>query len=120
MKARDLTKRKTKVGVDDWQKDWTCTQQELLVFTRQLATLVKSGVPIVPSLDALSASELGHLSATTSEIAEKLQNGWGLAKSLTLFPKIFSKVYVGMIRIAEKTGALHQALDDHPAEFWSN
>lgn len=105
-------RRKKKPTEDNWQKDWKCTQQELLVFTRQLATLLHSGVALLPSLEALGESELGNLTAVTDDVAARVANGWGLAKALACFPKIFSRVYIGMIRVAEQTGAMVTALDN--------
>jgi type II secretory pathway component PulF len=106
-----LRRAKTSSEDDDWRAEWRCTRQELLIFTRQLATLIASGVPIIPSLEALIDSELGTLSTVIEDISKKIMNGFGLAISMAAFPKIFSRVYISMIRVAETTGNLPGTLE---------
>ena len=81
------------------------------MFTRQFSTLVKSGVPISDSLEALGDSEFKTLTVVIDDIADKIHNGWGLAKAMASFPRVFGRVYVGMVRIAEQTGGLNSVLD---------
>ncbi|MDD4957068.1 MAG: type II secretion system F family protein [Candidatus Omnitrophica bacterium] len=87
------------------------SQKELLSFTRQLVTLVKSGVPMLRSLNILSAQSADrYFSQVIQDIGARIKNGDTLSESLEAFPKIFSRFYSAMVRSGEDSGSLDKAL----------
>lgn len=86
--------------------------RDLLVFTRQFATLLKAGVPIIRSLDSLRAQTVNpRLKEIIQEIRNDVVGGMGLADALARHPKVFSTLYVSMVRVAEATGNMGEVLD---------
>lgn len=85
---------------------------ELSLFTRRLATLVSSSVPIHEALTALLEQERpGELRKVLGRVRERLSEGAGLAKALGQEPRIFSESYVSMVAAGEASGALDQVLE---------
>jgi type IV pilus assembly protein PilC len=85
--------------------------KELMVFTRQLATLVDAGLPLVRSLEVLGKQERNPLlRKALREIAESIQSGSTFAEALAQHPKIFNKLYVNMAKAGEVGGVLDKVL----------
>src|SRR5512138_199917 len=85
---------------------------ELSLFTRRLATLVSSAVPIHEALTALLEQERpGELRKVLGRVRDRLSEGAGLAKALGQEPRIFSESYVNMVAAGEASGALDQVLE---------
>jgi general secretion pathway protein F len=80
---------------------------ELALLTRQLATLVGAGLPLVDCLSALiDQVETARTKRTLSQIREQVTEGGSLADALKAHPRIFSELYVNMVRAGEASGAL--------------
>lgn len=89
-----------------------CPGIVLVLFTRQMATMLKAGVPIMDCLDTLSHQpEHPNFGEVISTLAKRLGEGHSFSKSLSLFPRIFPRVYLAMTAIGESTGQLDEALD---------
>jgi len=85
--------------------------KELMVFTRQLATLVDAGLPLVRCLTVLEKQEKNPaLKKALSEMAESIQSGSTFSECLSHHPKIFNKLYVNMGKAGEVGGVLDQVL----------
>lgn len=85
------------------------TALDLMLFSRQMYTLLKAGVPIMRALVGLQESTTNKTFATViREIRESLDAGRELSPSLARQPKIFSPFYVSMIRVGEMTGQLEE------------
>ncbi|HXX95040.1 MAG TPA: type II secretion system F family protein, partial [Planctomycetota bacterium] len=84
---------------------------EVAVFTRQLSDLLRAGVPINRALHTL-ASQTSNLtlSETITEIEKEISTGQALHESLAKFPKVFSNLYVSMVRAGETGGFLEDVL----------
>jgi MSHA biogenesis protein MshG len=81
--------------------------EEQIMMCRQFHTLMKSGIPILRGLDALvSTTRNPTLAETLKEIAEDLRSGHELASSFSRHPKVFSPLFVNMVRVGESTGKL--------------
>jgi general secretion pathway protein F len=79
--------------------------------TRQMATLLRSGMPLVQSLSAIIEQLEGHpLQNALLEIREKVNGGFPFADALADHPKLFSNLYVGMVKAGESAGALETIL----------
>jgi len=86
-------------------------KKDIAATTRQLATLLRSGMPLVQSLSATIEQLEGHrLQKTMMEIREKVNSGASFADALSDHPKLFSNLYVGMVRAGESAGALETIL----------
>ena len=86
--------------------------RELAVMTRQLATLLGAGLPLVPSLAALVA-QINHpmLKKTLARIKDEVNEGKSLTQSLSYFPEVFSPFYVNMVRAGEASGTINLVLE---------
>jgi type IV pilus assembly protein PilC len=85
--------------------------KELMVFTRQLATLVDAGLPLVRSLEVLGKQERNPLlRKAIKEMAESIQSGSTFAEALAQHPRIFNKLYVNMAKAGEVGGVLDKVL----------
>jgi general secretion pathway protein F len=85
--------------------------QEVAAFTRQLATLLKAGIPLAEALGAL-AEQAGNnkLEVALAEIRQKVNEGSSLADTLASHPTIFPELYVNMVRSGEAAGNLDAVL----------
>ena len=83
---------------------------ELIMFCRQMATLLKAGISILPTLKGLQ-THMTHkgMRNAVAEIATDLEAGRSLAGSMQKHPKIFSNLFISMMNVGENTGQLDQA-----------
>jgi len=85
------------------------TLADLLLFSRQMYTLLKAGVPILKSLSALQESATHRAFANMlQDVRASLDTGRDLSTALRRHPKVFSPFYVSMVRVGELTGALEE------------
>ena len=89
----------------------TIKARTLMIFTRQLATLIDAGLPLLRGLTVLSKQEPDPvLKKTIISIAESVQGGGTFSEALTGHPKIFNKLYVNMVKAGELGGVLETVL----------
>ena len=85
--------------------------QDLAIATRQLATLIAAGIPLVDALTALvDQIEQPRLKRITGAVKQKVNEGSSLADALAEHKKVFNELYVNMIRAGESSGALDVVL----------
>ncbi len=85
--------------------------KQLVHFTRQLATLVAAGLPLVKSLQTLhSQLEEGYLKEVVGKVAEDVEAGNAFSSTLAQFPKVFPSLFVNMVKAAELGGMLDEVL----------
>lgn len=83
----------------------------LAVFTRQLATLVEAGMPLLRGLRLLrEQEESASLARITDEISEQIEGGSSLSEALAQHPKVFNPLFVNMVKAGELSGALEVTL----------
>ena len=86
-------------------------QKELMIFTRQLATLIDAGLPLLQSLQVLTKQEPNpNLRATISSLADAVQGGSTFSDALSTFPKLFNRLFVNMVKAGEIGGVLEVVL----------
>lgn len=86
--------------------------QELAVATRQLATLVGAGIPLVESLNALvDQIDSEHFKAVWADVKQRVNEGAGIGDALGTHPRVFSGLYINMVRAGESSGALDIVLN---------
>ena len=85
--------------------------QDVAVLTRQLATLLKAGIPLAEALAALGEqADNKKLAMVLVEVREKVTQGTALAETFAAYPKIFPDLYVNMVRSGEAAGNLDAVL----------
>src|SRR5271170_96490 len=84
---------------------------DVAMMTRQLATLVTAGIPLVEAVAALTEQvEKAELKRVLTQVRDRLNEGSSLAKALEPHPKIFPTLYVNMVAAGEASGTLEQVL----------
>ncbi|HEV8516194.1 MAG TPA: type II secretion system F family protein, partial [Candidatus Limnocylindrales bacterium] len=85
---------------------------ELIVFSRQMATFIRAGIPILDGIRVVREQTTSRVfRRTLDDIADQLQSGELLSLSLARHPRVFNRLYVDMILAAEATGELDVILD---------
>ena len=83
----------------------------LMIFTRQLATLIDSGLPLLRSLNVLAKQERDKVMRNTiNKVADSVQSGSTFSDALALHPRIFNDLYVSMVKAGEVGGVLELVL----------
>ena len=91
----------------------TIPKKQLCTATRQLATLLEAGLPLVRALHTLERQALGTQPAMNKvmrSLAESVEGGSTFSEALALHPKSFNKLYVSMVRAGEASGAMEVVL----------
>ena len=87
-------------------------QKDLLIFFRQLAVILQSGVPLAQGLELLASNMTNpQLAACITQIALRLNAGEELSTCLRQYPKVFRPITVGLIEAGEAGGILEEVLD---------
>ncbi len=85
--------------------------KELVVFSRQLATMINAGLPLVGALRILQEqTDNKEFQNILDKIASDVEAGTSLSQALSKYPKTFNKVYVTLIRSGEASGRLDEVL----------
>jgi type IV pilus assembly protein PilC len=83
----------------------------LMIFTRQLATLIDAGLPLLRGLNVLAKQERDSvLKDTINKLADSVQGGSTFSESLAQYPLIFNDLYVNMVKAGEVGGVLELVL----------
>jgi len=97
---------------DLWQRFQKVKLEDLLFFSQQLSTLYKAGIPLLTGLRSLSEQiENKKLKPILEAISRQIERGSTLFEAVSRYPKVFSPVYVNMVRAGETSGMLGQSLD---------
>jgi len=109
-KGKKKTKKRAK-GQGKGKVGGKVKPKVLMIFTRQLATLIDSGLPLLRGLNVLGKQEPNPvLQATITNIADSVQGGSTFSESLGQHPKMFNKLYVNMVKAGELGGVLEIVL----------
>lgn len=85
--------------------------RELMVFTRQLSTMVSAGVPLTRALVTLQTqAETKYFKTVIGSIAKDVESGQTLGDAFGKFPRVFSDVYINMVKAGESGGILDEIL----------
>lgn len=86
--------------------------KDKIIFTQQLAMMVKSGLPLVDSFKALEEqTENKYFQKVIAEISDEVKGGKPFSEIINTYPKIFSEFYVAIVRSGEKSGKLDDVLN---------
>lgn len=87
-------------------------KKDLVMFSRQLAIMFKSKVPLIEALEVLSSQTKNvDFKEKILKISEKVEGGTAFSQALALYPKIFSPFYIAMVKSGEVSGKLSEVLD---------
>lgn len=87
-------------------------ETDMVMFTRQLATMIDAGLPIVQSLSALTEQTTNkNFKPVLTELTAQIETGEQLSTCLAKYPTVFDRLYVNMVRAGESGGALAEILD---------
>jgi len=104
IKERSLTKisfQRKKVNPED-----------LVVFTRQLATMIEAGIPIIQALDALSEQMTQpYFRTVLVAVRDDIQKGSSLSAGFSKHPSVFDALFINMVKVGETGGVLSAVLD---------
>jgi type IV pilus assembly protein PilC len=110
VRARRAPKVKSGANIVLFERK-TVKPKVLMIFTRQLATLIDSGLPLLRGLNVLAKQERDKvLQKTINQLAEGVQSGGTFSESLAQHPKIFNDLYVNMVKAGELGGVLEVVL----------
>jgi len=87
------------------------SERDVVVLTRQLAVLIRAGMPLAQALTALvEQTSNARLRKTVYDVRDKVNAGARLADAMADHPRVFSELYVNMVGAGESSGALEQVL----------
>lgn len=88
------------------------TPQDIAIFTRQLATMMKAGVPLVQSFDIVGEGlENPNMRDVVMNIKNEVASGTGLSLALEQYPQYFDELFVSLVGSGETSGTLETMLD---------
>jgi len=94
-----------------WKRKKRVSRKDLLVFTQELQTLVKAGLPLDRSLAVLAQlAESETLSEVIQDVLKEIKGGKSLSDALGKYPEVFPKVYMNMVKAGEAGGFLEEIL----------
>jgi len=85
--------------------------EELMNFSRQCASFLRAGIPVLDALAVIAEDARKHMAATLEDMATALRGGASFAGAVARHPDVFPPHYVSMVRSAELTGRLDDVLD---------
>ena len=84
---------------------------DLVLFNVQLSKMIQVGIPLVTALETLAAqTEAGRLRRTIQDVARDVEGGLGFSEALSRHRRIFSTVFINMVRAGEASGKLDEVL----------
>lgn len=85
--------------------------EEVVIFTRQLATMISAGIPMLESLEILQEqAESKEFSLLLNRAIDEVRSGQDLSTAIGRYPKVFTDVYVSMIKAGEASGQIDDIL----------
>ncbi len=84
---------------------------QIVLFTRQLVTLLRAGVPLLTSLEALGSQSNTEMKEVLNKVYVSVMSGKSLSQALADHPKVFSQLYVNSVYAGEMSGNLDEVLE---------
>ena len=109
----DVSEKKSPFAIEDFLKRWRgIKMRDLSVMSRQFATLVASGMPMLRTLQTLEdQSEDEMLKEALAGVRSDVEAGASLAQAMERQPKVFDRLFRSMVRSGEQSGRLEEALE---------
>jgi len=97
------------------KKVWSVKETDLVLFTRQLATMIEAGISLVQGLTALydqsDPKRQKNLRHVVSDVTTRVQGGETFNEAIAKHPRVFNRLYVSMVKAGETGGLLAEILD---------
>lgn len=97
------------------KKTWTVKETDLVLFTRQLSTMIEAGISLVQALTALydqcDAKRQKNLRHIISDVTTRVQGGETFHESIAKHPRVFDRLFTSMVKAGEHGGLLAEILD---------
>jgi type IV pilus assembly protein PilC len=104
-------KKKTSISIPFIKKKTKVSSKDLVIFSRQFATMISSGLPVVQSLNAIIDQITNKKFAQIlRNIKDDINQGASLSESISKYPEVFPPLYVNMIKAGEAAGILDSIL----------
>ena len=111
LRAENITPRKVRKATAGFSFGGSVTHRDLLIFTRQLATMIDAGLPLVQCVDILSTqSDNKAFAKVLAGVKSSVESGATFSDSLARYPKVFDGLYVNLIAAGEVGGILDTIL----------
>ena len=109
----DVTEKTSPVNIEDFFKKWqSVDMRELAIFSRQFATLVASGMPMLRTLHTLEEQTQDEaIREATAGVRADVEAGSTLEQAMARHPKVFDRLFRAMVRSGEESGRFEEALD---------
>ena len=109
----DVSEKSSPLNLEDFFKRWqSVDMRELAVFSRQFATLVASGMPMLRTLHTLEEqTQDDAIKEATAGLRADVEAGSTLEQAMERHPKVFDRLFRAMVRAGEESGRLEEALD---------
>lgn len=85
--------------------------EELVLFTRELVTLLRAGVPMLTALEALGSQNKNIMGEVINKIYVDVMSGNSLSQAMDKHPKVFNKLFVNSVKAGEMSGSLDEVLE---------
>src|SRR3981081_1307751 len=110
-----LSLQKKAAATKNRKKTWSVKETDLVLFTRQLSTMIEAGISLVQALTALydqcdpkRQKSLRHI---ISDVTTRVQGGESFHESIAKHPRVFDRLFVSMVKAGEHGGLLAEILD---------
>jgi type IV pilus assembly protein PilC len=109
----DVSEKTSPVNVEDFLKKWQgVDMRELAVFSRQFATLIASGMPMLRTLRTLEdQTQDEQIRESASGVRGDVEAGSSLEQAMERYPKVYDRLFRAMVRSGEQSGRLDEAMD---------
>ncbi|MBF0184469.1 MAG: type II secretion system F family protein [Magnetococcales bacterium] len=105
-------KARKKTAKTSWLRQQRISDKEIVIFTRQLATMVAAGLPLVTCFDLIAKSADNPLVRDiTLRVKQDIEAGSALTEALLKEPKMFDELFVNLVRAGEQSGILDTVLN---------
>jgi len=109
----DVSEKSNPIKIEDIMRRWkSVDMRELAVYSRQFATLVASGMPMLRTLHTLEEqTQDEEIKEATASMREDVEAGSTLEQAMERHPRVFDRLFRAMVRSGEQSGRLEEALD---------
>jgi type IV pilus assembly protein PilC len=109
----DVSEKSSPLNIEDLFRRWQgVDMRELAVFSRQFATLVASGMPMLRTLHTLEEqTQDEQIREATAGVRADVEAGSSLEQAMERYPKVFDRLFRAMVRSGEQSGRLDEAMD---------
>lgn len=109
---RGLRRKRAQGSPGGWRGRRRVKPDDIALFSRQMATMVRAGIPLVHAFDVVASSARSpKLVAVIEAVRQDIAEGASLTSALGKFPAVFDDLYVSLVGVGEQSGALESMLE---------